>query len=505
MRETRIATVGIILVSSLLLSFVFTWMLYSARDQGALAADVSEQALAATSGMGSGGATATGIATIGFAEVAEKASRAVVYIEVEKRVDVPTRPFGRSRGGDPFDLFFGGPRRGGGGQPEPRKHLQQGLGSGFIVDADKGYVLTNNHVIEGADEITVTLAAGKGRKVKAKVVGSDPRTDVGVIQLLDIDEGTRAELGELSLANSDAIRVGEWVLAIGNPFGLKQTVTHGIISAKGRANMNIAEYEDFIQTDASINPGNSGGPLVNLAGEAIGMNTAIFSRSGGDQGISFAVPANMLRSVMDQLVADGAVERGQIGVMIQNVSDELRKHFDYKGDNGVLISEVRAGSPADTAGLRSGDIILSIDGKATTDVGQVKNRIGFTKLGASIEVTVWRDGDEEQVDVKVGKEQGASKQARKELQEHLGINVSNVAEKPNSRFKHGVVVEEIDPRGVAAFSGLRAGDVVLEVNRKRVDDADAFYDLLEENKGERSILFLIDRRGHRIFVLLRNR
>ena len=498
MRQSRIATVGVILVSSLVLSFLFTWTLYSAKDHEAHAADVVEQA----SGSQGGATTPIVMPRMGFADVAERASRAVVYIEVEKSVDVPTRPFGGLRGGDPFfDFFFGFPREGAPG-PSPRKRQQQGLGSGFIVDAKKGYVLTNNHVIEGADEITVTLANGNVKKLKATVVGSDPRTDVGVIQLQGIDD---EDLGELPLANSDDIRVGEWVLAIGNPFGLKQTVTAGIISAKGRANMNIAEYEDFIQTDAAINPGNSGGPLVNLAGEAIGMNTAIFSRSGGDQGIGFAVPANMLRAVMDQILDGGEVERGQIGVMIQNVNEELKEHFDFPGESGVLISEVRAGSPAEKAGLRSGDIIIAIDDKPTTDVGQVKNRIGFTKLGTSIELTIWRDGSEKQVTVDVGKEQGASKQARKDLQEHLGLSVSNVADKPNSRHDYGVVVEAVNPRGVAAFSGLRTGDVVLEVNRKRVDDADAFYELLDENKEARSILFLIDRRGHRIFVLLRNR
>ena len=213
----------------------------------------------------------------------------------------------------------------------------------------------------------------------------------------------------------------------------------------------------------------------------------------------------MLRAVMNQILEDGEVERGQIGIMIQNVDEELREHFDFSGESGVLISEVRAGSPAEAAGLRSGDIIMSIDGKPTSDVGQVKNRIGFTKLGATIEVKVWRDGKEKRLTVDVGKEQGASKQARQELQEHLGLSVSNVSDKPNSRHDHGVVVEAVNPRGVAAFSGVRTGDVVLEVNRKRVDDTDAFYDLLDQSKEERSILFLIDRRGHRIFVLLRNR
>ena len=517
MRPNRLAAVGIILVSSLLLSFLFTYILYTTKDRPVLAADTVDAPDAASAKSGApldspsgGGGGASGATTSsgsfvpadGFAAVAEKASPAVVYIEVAKRLDVPgggARPFG-----DPFyDYFFGGPGRGWGNQGDEgqgRKFEQRGLGSGFVVDRDKGYVLTNNHVIEGADEIEVTLQGG--RKLKAKVVGTDPKTDVGLLQLRDFE---RSDLRELRLADSDDIRVGDWVLAIGNPFGLAQTVTSGIISAKGRANVNIAEYEDFIQTDAAINPGNSGGPLVNLRGEAIGMNTAIFSQSGGYMGIGFAVPANMLKAVMAQLVSGGKIERGQIGVMIQDVTDELKKHFDYAGEGGVLVSEVLPGSAAEKAGVRSGDLIVRIDGKPARDASQVKNTIGFTKLGKRLELTIWREGREQALTVEVGKARGAGQADRKQLEERLGLSVSDAADKPNAAYDHGVVVESLDPQGAAAFAGVRRGDLVLELNRKQVADAEGFFSLLDENKDAASILFLIDRRGHRLFLLLRNR
>ncbi len=502
MRTHRLATVGILLVSSLLLSFVFTYLLYTARDNPVLAADAVDPALEAPAGGGGGGGVAP---AEGFAAVAEKASPAVVYIEVTKRVDAPDRGAARPFGDPFFDFFFGNPGQRGwsdndGEGSRSRKYEQRGLGSGFVIDREKGYVLTNNHVIDGADEIELTLKNGK--KLKAKVVGTDPKTDVGLLQIKDFAPD---DLTELPLADSDDIRVGDWVLAIGNPFGLSQTVTSGIISAKGRANVNIAEYEDFIQTDAAINPGNSGGPLVNLRGQAIGMNTAIFSQSGGYMGIGFAVPANMLKAVLAQLSTGGKIERGQIGVMIQNVTDELKKHFDYAGEGGVLVSEVLPGSPAEKSGLKSGDLITKVDGKPARDASQVKNTIGFTRLGKAVEVTVWRDGKEQVLTVEVGRERGPGQTEKKQLEERLGLSVSDVADKPNAPYDHGVVVESLDPQGAAAFAGVRRGDLVLEVNRKKVEDTDGFFALLDENKDAATVLLLIDRRGHRLFLLLRNR
>jgi len=501
MRQSRLTAIGIILVSSLLLSFLFTYMLYSSKDHPAWAGDTVEPAAEAPVDAGGG---AVGAPSQGFAAVVDKAGPAVVYIEVTKTVDLPGRGYGQPFGGDPFfDFFFGNPFGGQGpygGQGRARKHEQRGLGSGFIVDKERGWVLTNNHVIEGADEIEVTLASGD--KLKAKVVGSDPKTDVGLIELKDF---SKRHLTEIALADSDDIRVGDWVLAIGNPFGLKQTVTAGIISAKGRANVNIAEYEDFIQTDAAINPGNSGGPLVNLRGEAIGMNTAIFSQSGGYMGIGFAVPANMLKSVMTQLATGGTIERGQIGVLIQDLTDELKTHFDYRGEGGALVSEVMENGPADKGGLKAGDVIVAIGGKPMKDVAQVKNTIGFTKVGTALAVEVWREGTRRTLSVTVGGEKGSAPAARKETEDRLGLAVSSAKDKPNASTTHGVLVEEVDPQGLAAFSGVRPGDVVLEVNRQKIEDADAFYDKVAEARDAKTILFLIDRRGHRIFLLVRNR
>ena len=490
MHDNRWPIIGLVLLSSLVMSFVFTMLFHPSQERSALAQDVVESPAA------SGGGAPSPVGGEGFVRVVETAGPAVVYIDVVKRVDVPSRPF-FDPGWDPFfHDFFGAPRQ----QPRRRQYEQKGLGSGFIVDAREGYVLTNNHVIDGADEITVTLH--DGTKLKAKVVGTDPRTDVGVIQLQDFERGA---LRDLPLADSDAIRVGEWVLAIGNPFGLKQTVTSGIVSAKGRANVNIAEYEDFIQTDAAINPGNSGGPLVNLAGEAIGMNTAIFSRSGGDMGIGFAVPANMLKVVMGQLLKGGKIERGRVGIMIQNMTPELKEHFDFDLDGGVLISEVVPDGAAARAGLKAGDVILAIDGKPMREVSLVKNLIGFTPVGAELEVEIWRAGEKLEIDVRVERDAGADSETRRDLEASLGLSVSSLADKPNAEHDHGVYVEKVDPSGRAAMSGLRRGDVVLEVNREPVKDADHFFERVDGAKDDASMLFLIERRGHRIFLLVRNR
>jgi serine protease Do len=499
MSENRVVAVGGILIGALLLSFAGTYVLYSSKDHPVYAGDVREAAVRAVAPVVRA-IPAAGDLSQAFVETAEKSEKAVVYIEVSKFVD---RPGGPAYGQDPlFDFFFGTPwgdpgqRR---GQRAPREE-QRGLGSGFVVDRDQGYILTNNHVIDGADKLRVTLY--NGRKLDARVIGSDPKTDVGLIQLKDFD---RADIRELPLADSDGIRVGEWVLAVGNPFGLKQTVTSGIVSAKGRANVNIAEYEDFIQTDAAVNPGNSGGPLLNLAGEVVGMNTAIFSRSGGYQGISFAVPSNMLKAVMEQLETGKKIERGQIGVMIQDVDDELKKHFDFKGEHGVLISEVVKDSPAEKAGLKSGDIIVSLNGKPMEDVGQVKNAIGFTGVGKGLALGIWRDGKALEVEVKVGRELGTSEAEVAKASERLGLRVSSLSAKPNAPYDHGVVVEDLDRGGLAAYSGVRQGDIILEVDRQPVQDADEFFKLLKRAEDAESMLLLIDRSGHRIFLLVRNR
>ena len=278
-------------------------------------------------------------------------------------------PFQESPFGDFFDHFFGpgGPQFGPGMQ-QP----QEGLGSGFVVSKD-GYILTNAHVVEGADEITVRT--NDERDLEAKLVGSDPQTDLAVLKVED------GKLDALELGDSDSLRVGQWVVAAGTPFGLSSSITSGIVSATGRSNLRIADYENFIQTDAAINPGNSGGPLLDLEGKVVGINTAIFSRSGGYMGIGFAIPINMAKNVMNSLIADGKVTRGRLGAWIQDLDDDLAESFDYDSRNGVLIGDVDPESPAGKAGLQSGDIVLEYDGEPVTKADDLRMRVAGTKPG----------------------------------------------------------------------------------------------------------------------------
>jgi len=277
----------------------------------------------------------------------------------------------------------------------PRKFQQRGQGSGFIISKD-GYILINNHVVGDADLIKVKLS--DGREFKAKVIGTDPQSDVAVIKI------DATNLPVLRLGDSDKLEVGEWVIAIGNPFGLSQTVTVGVVSAKGRSRIGINDYEDFIQTDAAINPGNSGGPLVNIHGEAVGMNTAIFSRSGGYMGIGFAIPINMAKAIKDQLLKKGKVTRGWLGVVIQDIDEELAKSFGLEKTEGVLIAEVSEGSPAEKAGLKQGDIILRLNGKKVDDLGELRNKIALTAPGTKVKLEVLRENKRRTIQVTIGEQ-----------------------------------------------------------------------------------------------------
>jgi serine protease Do len=299
-----------------------------------------------------------------FSSVAKKAAPAVVFIKVEKTVETGGAvPFGNS---DPFGFFY---------DRQPREYRQMGQGSGFIISED-GYILTNNHVVGDADTITVKLS--DGRQFKAERIGGDEKSDVAVIKI----EGENLPI--LPLGNSDELEVGEWVIAIGNPFGLAETLTFGIVSAKGRNTVGINDYEDFIQTDAAINPGNSGGPLINLEGQAVGINSAIFSSTGGSVGIGFAIPINMARSIKDQLLRDGKVTRGQLGVMIGEITQELADYFDIEASKGVVVSDVLKNSPAEKAGLQAGDIILKINGRDVENAGQLRNTIAMVAPGTQV-------------------------------------------------------------------------------------------------------------------------
>ncbi|MDY6920666.1 MAG: DegQ family serine endoprotease [Pseudomonadota bacterium] len=358
---------------------------------------------------------------------------------------------------DPFFRHFFGP-----GQRSPQMRRSQSAGSGVIVDADEGTVITNFHVIDGADEIKVSL--NDGRTFDAKLVGSDPDVDIAI---LDIDGDN---LSEVKIADSDSTRVGDFVVAIGNPFGLGQTVTTGVVSAIGRTGLGIEGYENFIQTDASINPGNSGGALVNLNGELLGINTAIIAPAGGNVGIGFAIPTNMARHSLEQILEHGEVKRGQLGVIIQDLTPELAQAFDLDGTQGVVISEVQEDSAADKAGLQQGDVIIEFDGKPMRSAAQLRNAVGVHKVGDKVRIKVVRDGDEKIIKARIGESQGnvlASGGLHKFLDgAHLVDN----------KQPSGVLVQTIDPGSAAQMSGLRAGDIITSVNKQRIES-------LKELKG----------------------
>jgi serine protease Do len=428
-----------------------------------------------------------------FAAVVNKAVPAVVFVQVEKTVESgrAASPF---RFQDPFDFFndpfferFFGPHF----QPRqrmPKKFRQRGQGSGFIISKD-GYILINNHVVGEADLIKVKLA--DGREFKAKVIGTDPQSDVAVIKI------DATDLPVLRLGDSDKIEVGEWVIAIGNPFGLSHTVTVGVVSAKGRSRIGINDYEDFIQTDAAINPGNSGGPLVNIHGEAIGMNTAIFSRSGGYMGIGFAIPINMAKAIKDQLLEKGKVTRGWLGVVIQDIDEELAKSFGLKKTEGVLIAEVSEGSPAEKAGLKQGDIILRLNGKKVDDVGELRNKIALTAPGTKVKMGVLRENRHKTLQVTIGKQPvgRAIGMVQHKILGKLGLVVQDLtgdlAEQFGYREAQGVLVAEVEPGSPAARVGIRPGHLIEEVNHKQVHNMDEFIKALAQSKQTKRVLFRI--------------
>lgn len=384
---------------------------------------------------------------------------------------------------DPFfRRFFNVPEQ----KARPQQQRRQAsAGSGVIVDKDEGTIITNYHVIKGANEIEVSLE--DGRNFDATLIGADPEVDIAVLHI-DADD-----LTDLPISDSDNLNVGDFVVAIGNPFGLGQTITTGVVSALGRTGLGIEGYENFIQTDASINPGNSGGALVNLNGELVGINTAIIAPGGGNVGIGFAIPANMMRRVADQILDHGEVSRGQIGVAIQDITPELQEAFDLEnGQKGVLITEVIEDSEAEKAGLKSGDVILSVDGKETPNAGQLRHRIAFAGIGRTVELQIFRDGDLMSVDVKVG--QSTSRSGDVRLHKLLkGIGVAN------SPDGNGVVITDIDPQSKAAAAGLREDDVILSVNRNTVNSVEDLDQVLSRVDDK---LLLQIRRGRGVFYLV---
>jgi len=372
-------------------------------------------------------------------------------------------------------------------QQRPEKK-QQSAGSGVILNASDGIVMTNFHVIKGADEVQVSLI--DGRTYKARVLGSDPDLDIAILKI----EGKN--LTQVSLADSSQLEVGDFVVAIGNPFGLGQTVTTGVVSALGRSGLGIEGYENFIQTDASINPGNSGGALVNLNGELVGINTAIIAPAGGNVGIGFAIPINMARASMEQIIQHGEVKRGQIGVGIQDITPDLRQAFNLKnGQLGVLITKVTDGSPAKDAGIKPGDVVLEVDGQATKSTGQLRSQIGMKAIGDKVKLTILRDGDKKTISVKVARPHSITA-AEGNLHPLL-----NGAQFENSSGGEGVLVAKMVPNSAAAYSGLRPGDVIVATNKRRVYDIASFKKALERSRS--SILLQINRNGGSLFIMIR--
>lgn len=379
--------------------------------------------------------------------------------------------------------------------PEQRKmpqqksgKRQQSAGSGVIVDAAGGIIMTNYHVVKAADEVRVSLI--DGRSFKAKIKGSDPDLDIAI---LEIDA---RGLTEVNFANSEQLEVGDFVIAIGNPFGLGQTVTTGVVSALGRSGIAGAGYENFIQTDASINPGNSGGALVDLAGRLVGINTAILTPAGGNVGIGFAIPVNMAKASMQQILQHGKVNRGQIGISIQDINEELRSAFNLeKNQQGVLIAEVGKNSPAKQAGLKTGDVIVKVDGIAVNSTGKLRNLIGIKSIGDAVKVSVFRDGDIQTFKIKVGAPV-AQKVASGSMHRLLGGAVFE-----NNPEREGVIVTGLAPNSAAAYSGLRPGDVIVGANKQKVFDVNSFKKALA--RDNKSVLLHIDRNGGFFYLVIR--
>jgi len=452
----------------------------------------------------SGGGTGTPAPSVNlpdFAGLAEHVAPSVVNISSTQEVKGgPLAPGGPGGGEDdpfhdffgPFERFFGPPRR--------MPYKAKSLGSGFVIDP-AGYILTNNHVVENAEEIVVKLPTGK--EFKAKVVGRDAKTDIALIEI----HGA-SDLVPVLLGDSDELKVGQWVVAIGNPFGLENTVTAGIVSAMGR-HINQGPYDNFIQTDAAINPGNSGGPLLNTRGEVVGINTAIFSRGGGNIGIGFAIPIGLAKEIVPQLKSKGHVTRGWLGVMIQKVTPDIAESLGLSEPKGALVSDVVKDGPAEAAGIKQGDVIVEYDGKPVSDSAELPLLVARTPVGKTVKLKAIRGKGTETFSIKIQelKEEETAERATGTA-EDLGLAVQtltpDLAENLGvDRNLKGVVVTQVEPGGPAADAGLRRGDVILEVNRQAVKDADAYKKALKAGGKGKSVLFLVRRGDNTIFLALK--
>lgn len=427
-----------------------------------------------------------------FSKLAEKVKPSVVNIRTEKRVEGagkmfrhffgdPQSPFGKERVPDFFERFFG--------EEFDQDYKQESLGSGFVIDKD-GYVVTNNHVIEDAENIKVRLVTGK--EYDAEVVGRDPKTDLALIRIESGEELTPIKIGD-----SESLQVGQWVVAIGSPFGLEQTVTAGIVSAKGRT-IGAGPYDDFIQTDASINPGNSGGPLVNLNGEVVGINTAIIA-SG--QGIGFAIPVSLAKGIIDQLKTEGKVTRGWLGVGIQDLNADLREYYGIEGENGVLVTHVFEGDPADKAGIKPKDIIISVDGTKVADARELSRAVADIPVGKEVRVKLFRDGKEKTLDVRVARRSDSESEVlarSEESTEALGIRVEELTKERIAQFgldeeEGGVIVTRVERDSKGDDAGIRTGDIIKEINREPIETVKDYEKAIDKVDQGETIKFFIKR------------
>ncbi|MDD5458327.1 MAG: DegQ family serine endoprotease [Phycisphaerae bacterium] len=425
-----------------------------------------------------------------FSQIAAHASPAVVGVKVEKTVaqqGMGGSPFGNDPFNDEFFDFFFGPR---GRTPNaPRQRKQQAQGSGFIITAD-GYILTNNHLVGEADKVMVKINDDK--EVEAKVIGTDPDSDVAVIKV-ESDK----ELPFLELGDSEQIVVGQWVVAIGNPFGLSHTVTAGIVSAKGRT-VGLATYENFIQTDAAINPGNSGGPLIDIDGKVIGINTAIIG-STGNIGIGLAIPINMAKNIYEQLIDTGKVVRGYLGIRPQDMTSELAESFGIETTQGVLVAEVVPDSAADKGGIKQGDVIVEVDGRKVEKADSFRNAIALLKPGTEIALTVLRDGEEKEISIELAERpagEGLAGDEKTPETSKLGVSVQNLTDELVQRFGYedmsGVIVTKVQPDSPAADAGLQQGMLIQQVNRTDVKNTKDFDEQIKKASGSRTILLLVN-------------
>lgn len=419
-----------------------------------------------------------------LAPMLKRVTPAVVNIATSGTVYIKQNPLFN----DPFfQHFFNQPS-------QPRQRKTQSLGSGVIVDAKNGYIITNNHVIDKADVIKVTLR--NGETYEAKLIGTDPDSDVAVIQI------KTKNITAIPLANSENLNVGDFAVAIGNPFGLGQTVTSGIISAMERSGLGIEGYENFIQTDASINPGNSGGALVNLHGELIGINTAIFSKSGGNIGIGFAIPINMAHDIMQQLIQHGEVKRGRLGAQAQDLTPQLAQAFNIEFRRGAVVSHVDKNSAADRAGLKPGDIVIEINGKAVRNADMLRNSMGLLRIGQSVQMKILRDKKVLSLKATVAEQDNSTESiAGKKLHAHLaGTELQNI--QPDSKLYgriEGVIISAVEAGSPAAQTGLRRGDIITSANRKNIKSIKELQKAINNNK---SLLINIRRGNGSLFLFL---